>query len=95
MYGRARYIVPCITPSQKYVTEYEGIDIAIGFENEEEVKKYLAVDNLNYDMLFFDIDSHEAYIKTKDVLYLGRMQALDFVLKGLETMNGDMEDYVE
>ena len=34
-------------------------------------------------------------MKTKDVLYLGRMQALDFVLKGLETMNGDMEDYVE
>ena len=67
MYGRARYIVPCITPSQKYVTEYEGIDIAIGFENEEEVKKYLAVDNLNYDMLFFDIDSHEAYIKTKSI----------------------------
>ena len=26
---RARYIVPTITPSVYYVTEYEGIDVAV------------------------------------------------------------------
>ena len=26
---RARYIVPCITPSVYYITEYEGVDVAI------------------------------------------------------------------
>ena len=29
--GRARYIVPSISPSKYYVTEYEGIDVAVGF----------------------------------------------------------------
>ena len=26
---RARYIVPCMTPSIYYITEYEGIDVAV------------------------------------------------------------------
>ena len=26
---RARYIIPSITPSKFYITEYEGIDIAV------------------------------------------------------------------
>lgn len=61
---RARYIVPCITPSQSYLTEYEGIDFAIGLNTEEDVKKYLAVQDLNYDYIITDIDSKEAYVET-------------------------------
>lgn len=43
---KARYIVPCIAPSKYYITEYEKIDVAVGFNNLEEIKKYLSVDNL-------------------------------------------------
>ena len=63
-HGRARYIVPCITPSQSYITEYEGIDFAIGLNTEDDIKKYLAVDELNYDFIITDIDSKLAYEQT-------------------------------
>lgn len=65
--SRARYVVPCITPSQSYVTEYEGIDFAIGLKTEEDVKKYLAVLTLNYDYIITDIDSKEAYEQTETI----------------------------
>ena len=43
---KARYIVPCIAPSKYYITEYEKFDVAVGFNNLEEIKKYLSVDEL-------------------------------------------------
>lgn len=43
---KARYIVPCIAPSKYYITEYEKIDVAVGFNNLEEIKKYLSVEEL-------------------------------------------------
>lgn len=43
---KARYVVPCIAPSKCYVTEYEKIDVAVGFNNLDEIKKYLGIDEL-------------------------------------------------
>lgn len=43
---KARYIVPCIAPSKYYITEYEKIDVAVGFNNLDEIKKYLSVEEL-------------------------------------------------
>ena len=43
---KARYIVPCIAPSKYYITEYEKIDVAVGFSSLEEIKKYLSVEEL-------------------------------------------------
>lgn len=43
---KARYIVPCIAPSKCYITEYEKIDVAVGFSSLEEIKKYLSVEEL-------------------------------------------------
>lgn len=37
---KTRYTVPCITPSRSYITTYEDIDIAIGFDNLHEIKNY-------------------------------------------------------
>lgn len=60
---KTRYIVPTMTPAQKYVTTYDGIDIAIGFESMEDLKEYFAVEgDLNYDMALVDVDSPEKYI---------------------------------
>ena len=38
---KARYVVPVINPTMKYITEFEEIDIAVGFENISDIKKYL------------------------------------------------------
>lgn len=38
---KAKYIVPTITPTKTYITEFEGIDVAVGFENLNSVKEYL------------------------------------------------------
>jgi len=59
--GRARYIVPSISPSKYYVTEYEGIDVAVGFNRLEEVQEYLGVPSLQYDIVLIDVDTHENF----------------------------------
>lgn len=58
---KARYIVPAIAPTKFYVTEYEKIDIAVGFEDLESLNKYLDNIELNYDIILIDIDSAEMF----------------------------------
>ena len=59
---KARYIVPAIAPTKIYVTEYEKIDIAVGFEDLESIGKYLGNIELNYDIILIDIDSPEMFV---------------------------------
>ena len=57
---KARYIIPVINPSKSYVTEYEEIDIAVGFKDLGDIKDYLGVsDNqeMEYDFMFVDTDN--------------------------------------
>lgn len=59
--GKARYIVPAINPSQKYITEFEQIDIAVGIYNVQELQQYLinsGVKKFEYDYMFIDTDNH-------------------------------------
>lgn len=64
---KARYIVPVINPAVKYVTEFEEIDIAVGFENLSDIKKYLGLSeqqDMEYDIVLIDTDNYigfEAY----------------------------------
>ncbi len=63
---KARYVVPVINPTKTYITEYEEIDIAVGFGDVEEIKNYLGVENnqeLEYDFIFVDTDNSEALEK--------------------------------
>lgn len=60
---KARYIVPCIAPSKCYITEHEKIDVAVGFNNLDEIKKYLSVDELHYDVILLDIDDNNCFKK--------------------------------
>lgn len=60
---KAKYIVPTISPSKTYVTEFEGIDIAVGFFDYSSIKEYLGMPQhavFEYDYIFLDIDSPEA-----------------------------------
>ncbi len=58
---KARYIVPAIAPTKFYVTDYEGIDIAVGFEDLESVDKYIGGIETNYDMILIDVDSPDMF----------------------------------
>ncbi len=58
---KAKYIVPTINPTKSYVTEYEKIDVAIGFEEMETLNKYLGDVENDYDIALIDIDSPEMF----------------------------------
>jgi len=58
---KARYIVPAIAPTKFYITEFEKIDIAVGFEDLESIDKYIEGLELNYDIALVDIDSPEMF----------------------------------
>ena len=60
---KARYIVPSIAPTKAYITEFEGIDIAVGFDNFKQINEY--VENYDaiktdYDVAIIDIDTMES-----------------------------------
>lgn len=70
---KARYIVPAIAPTKSYVTDYEGIDVAVGFEDLESINKYLGNIEASYDIMLIDIDSPEMFntfnMSNSDKLY--------------------------
>lgn len=58
---KARYIIPCIAPTKFYVTEYEGIDVAVGFEDIESLNQYMGDIENDYDVVLVDVDSYEKF----------------------------------
>ncbi len=61
---KARYVVPAINPTIKYVTDFEDIDIAVGFSNIEDMKNYLGMSKeqeLEYDIVLVDTDNLEGF----------------------------------
>ncbi len=62
---KTRYIVPAIRPTKSYVTEFEGFDVAVGFNSLEEIREYQGAD-LKYDIILLDIDNAEA-VKHYDI----------------------------
>ena len=57
---KARYVVPSINPTVSYITSFEDIDVAIGFNSLEEIKQYDGiVGELPYDIVLIDCDTDE------------------------------------
>ena len=90
---KAKYIVPVIKPSKSYVTEFEGIDIAVGFETFEEIKQYLALPEkieLNYDIALIDLDTQEIVksfeIETFEKNYFVTSFDMYSIKRGLESI---------
>lgn len=62
---KSRYIVPTMTPTQKYITTFENVDVAVGFENLDVLKQHLDIPagkDLEYDFVLLDIDSPRGYL---------------------------------
>ena len=56
---KAKYVVPEISPVKSYVTNFENIDVAVGFEDYFGIKEYLGMPahaDMGYDYAFIDID---------------------------------------
>lgn len=58
---KAKYVVPAINPTLTYITDFENIDVAVGFNNLERIKGYLGLEEeeLPYDIILVDADSIE------------------------------------
>ena len=92
---KAKYIVPVIKPSKAYITEFEGIDVAVGFNSFEDIKEYLAlpkINELNYDIALVDVDT----VNTVESYGLAAFEQIYFVTsfdmysikRGLESISG-------
>lgn len=91
---KAKYIVPVINPTKSYVTEFEKIDVSVGFSNFEQIARYLGVPEekeLEYDICLVDVDSAENF----ENFYMRRAKKNYFVTsfdlyslkRGLEIIN--------
>lgn len=60
---KTRYIVPTMKAQKQYITTFENVDIAIGFENINQIKEYskLSGGSFEYDYVLIDIDSYRGY----------------------------------
>ena len=59
---KAKYVIPAINPTTTYVTEFEDIDIAVGFRKPELINEYLGFEieqELPYDYMLVDSDNVE------------------------------------
>lgn len=63
---KSRYVVPTMVQEKQYITSFENIDIAIGFENFQAIKQYQRQNfgkEVEYDIALLDIDRAIAYQK--------------------------------
>lgn len=60
---KSRYIVPTMQPLKKYITTFQAVEVAIGFENFDDIKEYQKENGQveEYDYALIDIDSPRGY----------------------------------
>ena len=92
---KAKYVVPVIKPTTSYVTEFEEIDVAVGFKNYNEIKEYLGMPihaELGYDIALIDIDNYESMedyqiMQAEKNYFVTSFDAFS-LKKGLEILSG-------
>lgn len=92
---KAKYIVPVIKPTMSYVTEFEQIDVAVGFRNFNEIKEYLGMPihaELDYDIALIDVDNFESIVEyqiadAEKNYFVTSFDAFS-LKKGLEVLSG-------
>ena len=90
---KARYVVPALNPTLSYITEFEEIDIAVGFNNLESIAEYInkPVNQLEYDYVLVDIDNAQSAINFRIDSAIQNFFVTSFdtyeVRRGLEVLN--------
>lgn len=91
---KCRYVVPAISPTKAYVTEYDGMDVAVGLDSIEQIRQYLGLqenEQLNYDMMLVDTDNYEGIVNfelqtSKKIYYVTSFDAYS-LKRGLEVIS--------
>ena len=97
---KTRYIVPTMKALKQYITTFEKIDIAIGFENINQIKEYQNQTGgvFEYDYVLIDIDSYRGYIyyqiKAEDKKYFITSFDLYSLRRGLQVFK-KLEEPIE
>ena len=62
---KLKYIVPTVHPTKTYITTWDDIDVAVGFEDLNQICEYAGIKKLEdeYDVILFNIDDIEAINK--------------------------------
>ena len=91
---KCKYVVPVINPTKSYITTYEDIDVAVGFENLEKLKQYLGLqedEKLEYDYFLVDTDSFEGLstfsLQSADKVYFVTSFDSYSLKKGIEILS--------
>ncbi len=66
-----KYIIPAISNSEKYLTQYSEIDFAIGFDSYSDVTSYLTENNIDinkYSYVILDVENAAMYEKFSEVI---------------------------
>ena len=90
---KSKYIVPVISPTKSYITEYEGIDVAVGFNSIDNIKQYIGLEDnesFEYDLMLIDADNYEAVVDynlqdSEKIYYLTSFDAYS-LKKGIEIL---------
>ena len=96
---KAKYIIPVINPTKSYVTEFEEIDVSVGFNSFKEINDYLGIDDLslNYDIALIDVDTGTAFEKfdmyTAKLNYFVTSFDLYAIKRGVEALS-NLKDIV-
>lgn len=90
---KLRYIVPTIQPQKQYIIDFQKVDIALGFQTLDEIKKYKQENDsepFEYDYILYDIDTFRAYyyfqIKPEDKHFFVTGFDLYSLRKGIQVL---------
>ena len=74
---RLKYIVPNVSSNRTitYISEYQGVDFALGFMNLMGIAQYLGTNQLPYDFVFIDTDN----VQTMNSFMFSRLKTNFFV----------------
>ena len=97
---KTRYIVPTISHAKIYVTNFQNIDFAVGFQNMEQIMQYFQVrtmkqEDIPYDYILVDVDNRMAF-KTFDItvsekMYFVTVFDMYSLKRGLDILNNVKE----
>lgn len=91
---KCRYVVPAISPTRSYITEFDGMDVAVGMGSTEQIRQYLGLEEgeqLNYDIMIIDTDNYEGIVnfnlQSSEKLYYVTSFDVYSLKRGIEAIN--------
>lgn len=99
---KTKYVVPALNPTVSYITEFENMDVAVGFYDFVDLIRYIGIDDKNdleqeYDEILIDIDSKQTLqnfeINEEFKTYFVTAFDVFSLKKGLEAIEGSLKPF--